>query len=114
MSKVIPSPTDQLFIIYIIFFSTKNVFCIFVVVEDLVILHCTKLLSCYRIKCAVCIKDLKIIMVNDFKFDTKQEWFVHSSLSWLRTIVCYMESISLFECILRVFSEYVCCLIKKL
>lgn len=78
-----------------------------VAVEDLVTLECTKLSSRYQIKCTMCLNDLKTIMVDNFKFDTKNEWLVNSSLLRLRTIVCHLDSISPFEYILKVFTEYV-------
>eukprot|EP00102_Acyrthosiphon_pisum_P025619 XP_016662829.1 PREDICTED: uncharacterized protein LOC100575208 [Acyrthosiphon pisum] len=74
-------------------------------VEDLVTLRCTKLVSCYRIKNTMCHEDLKNLMINNFKFDVKHEWFVHSSLSWLRTIVCYLDPVSPLEYILKVYSD---------
>lgn len=52
-------------------------------------------------------KDLKDIMMNNFKFDVRHAWFVHSSLSWLRTIVCYLDPVSPLEYTLKVYSEYV-------
>uniref|UniRef100_A0A2S2R5K9 Uncharacterized protein n=1 Tax=Sipha flava TaxID=143950 RepID=A0A2S2R5K9_9HEMI len=76
-----------------------------VYLEDLVVLHCSKLLSRYQIKCTVCYQDLKSVMINNFKFSTKHEWFVHSSLSWLRTIVCHLNPVSPVEYILEVFSD---------
>lgn len=94
------------FVIYNLF--TSPLFFIFsVIVEDLVTLQCTNLLSSYQIKCTIYHKDLKNLLVNNFKFDTKHEWFVHSSLSWLRTIICYLNQITPSEYILNVFSEYV-------
>ncbi|XP_022179180.1 uncharacterized protein LOC111039841 isoform X2 [Myzus persicae] len=74
-------------------------------VEDLVTLRCTKLVSCYQIKSSVCLKDIKNIIMNNFKFDVKHEWFVHSSLSWLRTVVCYLDPVSPLEFILKVYSD---------
>lgn len=55
----------------------------------------------------MCLKDLKNMIMDNFKFDIKHEWFVHSSLSWLRTIVCYLDPVSPLEYILKVYSEYV-------
>lgn len=46
-------------------------------------------------------------MVNNFKFVTKHEWFIHSSLAWLSSIKCYLDPITPFEFNLKVFSEYV-------
>lgn len=83
----------------------NKLFSIFIVVEDIVALHCTKLSFCYQIKSTISLKDLKNVMVNNFKFDTKHEWFVYSSLSWLRSIKCYLNPISSFEFNLEVFSE---------
>jgi len=74
-------------------------------IEDIVTLLCTELSSCYQIKCAVCLNDLKNMMVNSFKFDIKDEWLLNSSLSWLRTIVCHLDTISPFEYLLKVFSK---------
>jgi len=55
----------------------------------------------------MCLEDLKNMMINNFKFNIKHNWFVHSSLSWLRTIVCYLDLVSPLEYILKVYSEYV-------
>ncbi|CAH1736230.1 uncharacterized protein LOC114121216 isoform X1 [Aphis gossypii] len=76
-----------------------------VFVEDLVTLRCTKLISCYQIKNTMCLEDLKNMMINNFKFNIKHNWFVHSSLSWLRTIVCYLDLVSPLEYILKVYSD---------
>lgn len=70
-------------------------------------LRCTKLISSYQIKNTMCLEDLKNMMINNFKFNIKHNWFVHSSLSWLRTIVCYLDLVSPLEYILKVYSEYV-------
>lgn len=78
-----------------------------VLVEDLVTLYCTTFLSCYQIKCSVCFSDLKNLIANNFKFDTKHEWFLNSSLSWLKSVVCHLDQISPLEYLLKVFSEYV-------
>ncbi|XP_026804952.1 uncharacterized protein LOC113548330 [Rhopalosiphum maidis] len=80
-----------------------------VFVEDLVTLHCTKLISCYQIKSTMCLEDLKNIMMNNFKFDINHDWLVHSSLSWLRTIVCYLDLVSPLEYILKVYSDSLGC-----
>ncbi|KAL5234856.1 hypothetical protein ACI65C_002266 [Semiaphis heraclei] len=74
-------------------------------VEDFVTLRCTKLVSSYQIKSTMCLKDLKNMIMDNFKFDIKHEWFVHSSLSWLRTIVCYLDPVSPLEYILKVYSD---------
>ncbi|KAL4091226.1 hypothetical protein QTP88_025949 [Uroleucon formosanum] len=74
-------------------------------IEDLVTLRCTKLVSCYQIMSTVCLEDLNNMMMNNFKFDVKHKWFVQSSLSWLRTIVCYLDSVSPLEYILKVYSD---------
>lgn len=47
------------------------------------------------------------MIVKNFKFDTRYEWFVNSSLPWFRTIICCLEQISPLEYLLKVFSEYV-------
>lgn len=95
------------FLLIVLACRMKFIFIFLCIVEDLVTLHSTKLLSCYQIKCTMYLKDLKNIVINSFKFDTIQKWLINSSLSWLRTIICYLDQISPFEFILQVFSEYV-------
>lgn len=84
----------------------------FVSVEDLVTLHCTTFLSCYQIKCSICFKDLKNLIACNFKFDTKHDWFLNSSLTWLRSVICFLDQISPLEYLIKVFSEYVFCFIN--
>ncbi|VVC32154.1 Hypothetical protein CINCED_3A008140 [Cinara cedri] len=76
-----------------------------VFIEDLVTLYSTTLQSCYQIKCVLGLKDLKHMIINNFKFVAIQNWLVHSSLLWLRTIICCLDQISPFEFILKVFSN---------
>lgn len=47
------------------------------------------------------------MIVKNFKFDTRYEWLVNSSILWLRTIICCLDQISPLEYLLKVFSEYV-------
>lgn len=82
-------------------------FSILIIVEDLVTLHCTKILLSFQIKCSIYLEDLKNLMVKTFKFVSKHEWFVDSSLSWLKTIICYLDPVSPLEYRLNIFSEYV-------
>ncbi|XP_050541782.1 uncharacterized protein LOC126905775 [Daktulosphaira vitifoliae] len=76
-----------------------------ILVEDLLVVHYTKFLSSYEIKCLLNLKDITKILIDNFKFNCINEWFFQCSLNCFKSIVINLQPVSQYEYKLLLFSD---------